>query len=444
MKKFRKLLAILCATAVCTAAFVGCSEDSGNNGSNEGNDNSSSSANSASSETGGSSEDEVTTIRVHSGLWSRVEESQYIRDVIIPQFEEEHPNIKLEFEFATSTTDMLASLEVQSETEWSDDIIINHDGDMSYIIDNGWVTDMTEFKNSLGLTFMEVFDKATVSDGKAYFLPISADVYLTLVNNEALDYLPEGVDPNALTWEGYVEWSKALLEGTGSPKTALGYMPLKSVPYQVGAIALSYGGLFPQVDSDGFKKAMGFVGEMAPTYVADGATADNPAALLNSDQAWLTFYHMGPVSEVYSAAPSKYTVYPAPSGDNGTGSIAGAFGIGITPGGAEKQEAVETFLKWFTEPETLLSIVKNTGGTIPPIQEVMDIIDDENATENVIKMGISTLQNGIVSGTNAALYQDFNAVKNVYDQIIAKVLADGSVDDAYLTEMQAELDALLK
>ena len=387
---------------------------------------------------------EVTTIKVHSGNWNRPEESQYIREILVPQFEEENPNIDVEFEFAQNTNDQLKTLEAQKASDkWEDDVVIIHDGNMGYTIDKGYVTDITEFKNNSGLTFLKAFDESTNMDGKSYFLPVSADVYLTIVNKEAYDYLPEGIDTQNLTREDYVAWSNSIREAVG-PKTVLGYEPVKSALYQVGAIGLSYGATFPDVSSEGFKSAMNLVAQMADDYVADGAYTGNPTELLRDGQGLLTFYHMGPVSEVYASAPAQYDVLPAPKGPEGAGSIAGTWGVGITPGGTKKIEASEKFVEWFTSPKVLLDVVKNTGGTIPPIKEVIELLDEGDATEVVIMKGLDTLNNGTVSGTGASNYQDFGAVKNVYDSILTEVLSTKTVNDEFLNEKQVELDALLK
>ena len=42
--------------------------------------------------------------------------------------------------------------------------------------------------------------------------------YIMAANKKALEFLPEGADINALTYDQLVAWSKALAEQTGSPK----------------------------------------------------------------------------------------------------------------------------------------------------------------------------------------------------------------------------------
>ena len=42
--------------------------------------------------------------------------------------------------------------------------------------------------------------------------------YVMAANKQALEYLPEGADLNALTYDQLIAWVKTMAEATGSPK----------------------------------------------------------------------------------------------------------------------------------------------------------------------------------------------------------------------------------
>ena len=65
---------------------------------------------------------------------------------------------------------------------------------------------------------MPAFDGNAIVGGTRYFVPISADVYLTIANNEALPYLPAGADMDSLTYKQYADWAVAVAEGEGEGK----------------------------------------------------------------------------------------------------------------------------------------------------------------------------------------------------------------------------------
>lgn len=394
-----------------------------------------------SSETEEKTEEEVMPdkIKITSGLWSRPEEQQFIREEVLPLFVEE-TGIEVELEVIDEIDKLLTS---QKESGvWSTDIVMTHSGNMPMYIENELVMPIDELISGLDITVLEAFNDSTKKDGMTYYIPISADVYLLIANKKAVEYLPEGAALESLTWEQYKDWAIAIAKVEG-PKVSFPAEPVKATLYQMGGISLSYGGGFPDINSDKMKDAWGIVGEM----IAEGAILEtsfsynNPIDQMKSEEAWLSFYHMVPVGDIYGSAPAKYEVAPAPAGPNGNGTIAGAWGIGITAG-TEKVKAAEAFVEFITSAEILYKIAAGTGGFIPPVEEVIAELGSE-PKDLIMKKGLETLNNGVPSGVPASDYTDWGAVKGVYDTVFKSMWDNGgTVEDAFLDEQQAALEAL--
>ncbi len=385
----------------------------------------------------------VDKIKITSGLWSRPEEQQFIREEVLPLFVEE-TGIEVELEvLAGADIEKLLTAQRDSGT-WESDIIMTHSGDMPKYIENDFALPIDELVGGLDVTILDAFNESTQMNGSTYYIPISADVYLLIANNKALPYLAEGVDVDTITWEQYKEWALAIAETEG-PKVTFPAQPIKSIQYQLGGISLSYGGGFPEINSDGMKAAWDLVGELmaAGAIVETSFNYGDPIELMKSEEAWLTFYHMVPVGDIYSSAPARYTIAAAPAGPNGNGTIAGAWGVGITTG-TEKVEAAQSFIKFLTNPDILYKIAAGTGGFIPPVEEVIAKLGNE-PKDLIMKKGLDTLNNGVPSGVPGSLYTDFGAVKSVFDTVY-KYMWDngGTYTDEYLDEQQAALEALLK
>ena len=381
-----------------------------------------------------------TTIKVTSGLWSKPEEQQYVREEALTEFEN-LTGIKVELEVVDNIQDMMKAM--KDSGEWTSDVVITHSGDMTKFINNGYVQSLNSVVEEAAITVLPAFNDSTSADGVTYYVPISADVYLVIANNKALAYLPEGVDLNAITWEQYKDWAIAIAEGEGEAKTALPALAVKSMVYQMGGIGLSYGAGFPEINSESMISAWELVGEMiAANAVAETSFSyGDPADMMKSGEAWLSFHHMGPVGQVYASAPAQFSIAPAPAGPEGNGTIAGAWGIGITAG-TEKLDAAQQFVKFMLQPEVLYKITQGIGGTIPPVQEVVDVLGSEPADE-VVNMGLITLQAGIPHGVPGSLYTDWAAVKTVFDETFKKLWDDeGVVDVDYLNAQQEALEAL--
>jgi len=384
---------------------------------------------------------EPVTIKVTSGLWSKPEEQQYVREEALTAFEAE-TGITVELEVVENIQDMMESQ--KGSGEWTSDVVITHSGDMTKYISNGYVQSLNSVLDKMDITILPAFNESTSADGETYYVPISADVYLVIANNKALDYLPDGAELNSITWEQYKDWAIAIAEGEGSPKTTMPALTVKSMCYQVGGMGLSYGADFADIDSDAMKDTWALVGEMiaADAIVETSFSYGDPVDLMKAEEAWLSFYHMGPVGQVYGSAPAQFTIAPAPAGPVGNGSIAGAWGMGITAG-TENLEAAQAFIEYMARPDVLYKVTQGIGGTIPPVQEVVDVLGSEPADE-VVKMGLITLQAGIPHGVPAADYTDWGAVKTVYDETFKKLWDDkGVVDVDFLATQQAALEDLL-
>ena len=153
-----------------------------------------------------------------SRLFSPPREQEFFINEVIVQFEEEH-GVKVYFQIL-SDDDQLDRATVQQGTNHvSTDIICAHNGKMPDWLDAGWVEDLTPLvKSWTDRHFSPTFNSDTNRDGKQYFLPVGADVYLLLANNKALPYLPAGTDIDAITWEQYAQWAVNIAEGEGEGK----------------------------------------------------------------------------------------------------------------------------------------------------------------------------------------------------------------------------------
>jgi len=92
-----------------------------------------------------------------------------------------------------------------------------------------------------------------------------------------------------------------------------------------------------------------------------------------------------------------------------------------------------------------VKIAKGTGGFIPPVEEALNYLGDDPEDEVVAK-AVMVLSKGRVSGVPGGDYQDWGAVKQVFDDVFVDMVlnGDGTVDKAMLDEAKVKLDALRK
>lgn len=379
-----------------------------------------------------------------SRLWSPPAEQEFIIEYVIKPFEEEN-NCIVNFQILDDKK-LLERAELQLKTDHPTmDIVCAYVANMAEWIEEEYIEDLTSYVKSWDdRTFSPTFEYGTNFEGKQYFIPVGADVYLTIANKKAVKYLPSGANLENLTWEDFAKWSNAIAQGEGEGKTVVTGIPMKSLVYQFGAISLSYGATFPDINTPEAIKAWEIMVSMKDDFIPAVLNVDSCVAPMKRQEAWLSWMHCARAGQVYSANPANFVVAPVPEGPAGIGSIAGVSGYGILKNAPHFDLAIK-FLEYITRPDMQVKIAKGTGGFIPPVEEALDYLGDDPEDEVVAK-AVMVLSKGRVSGVPGGDYQDWGAVKQVFDDVFVEMVlnGDGTVDKALLDKAQADLDALRK
>ena len=384
------------------------------------------------------------TLVFSSRLWSVPTEQEFIIENVIKPFEKEY-NCKVNFQILDDKK-LLERAEVQQKTNHvTTDIVCAYVSNMPEWIEKGYVEDLTPYiQKWTDRHFTKAFSYGTEYNGKQYFIPVGADVYLLIANKKALKYLPEGADIDNLTWEQFVAWSNAIRKGDGVGRTVVTGVPMKSFVYQFGAISLSYGAGFPEMVTPGALKAWELLVKMKDDFIPSVLNVDNCISPMKREEAWLSWMHCARAGAVYSSNETKFVVAPVPKGPAGRGSIAGVSGFAIMKNAPHKDLAIK-FLEYITRPDMQVKISKGTGGFIPPVEEAVKYLGDDPEDE-VIAKAVEVLKNGKVSGVPGQKFQDWGAVKKVYDDVFVKMVlkGNGKVNMDILNEAKKKLDALRK
>jgi multiple sugar transport system substrate-binding protein len=394
------------------------------------------------------------TIVLDSEMFSPPDEQSFFINEILKPFEAE-TGITVNFQIIEGSQ-MRDRITVQQETgHVTTDVILAFNGRFAWYTDPGYVVSLDDTVSGWDdRTVLPAFDGNAVVGGTRYFVPISADVYLTVANNKALPYLPAGADVDGLTYEQYADWAVAVAQGEGEGKVCITGIPQKMWIYQFGTSALAYGlnpagagePAFPNINSAAAASAWG---EWAKIGAADGfmptvLNVDNCTDFLMREEAWLSVTHNARVGQVYASNETQFTVGPAPSGPSGVGTIAGAHGLGIVKGSAYVEEA-KLLLEYLSRPDVQVKINKGTGGFVPVVAEALDFLGDD-PTDEIIRKALLVLEKGNTSFLPVADFEDWGAVKKVFDDVFTGMIldGDGTVDQAMLDSAQAEIDAIRK
>ena len=233
-------------------------------------------------------------------------------------------------------------------------------GDLSTYADN-WVdlsgVDLTGINASPA--FLEL-GKLGTSEQK--YLPWMQASYVMAANKQALEYLPEGADINALTYDQLVDWAQAMAEGTGSPKFGFpaGPQGLKHRFFQ-GFLLPSYAGStvtkFASAEAEAgwtmFQELWQYTNPASTNY----AFMQEP--LLTGD-VWVAFDHIARLADAFNQQPDNFVAFPAPAGPMGRGFMPVLAGIAV-PNGAPDMDASMRLVEYLMQPETQVATLLATN-----------------------------------------------------------------------------------
>ncbi|WP_299655181.1 ABC transporter substrate-binding protein [uncultured Jannaschia sp.] len=282
------------------------------------------------------------------------EEAQAMRDNVLDGFDGEvdfQPNedgpwltrLRAEIESGTGTIDVLGSLHGNFSAMNPDNLVDL--GDMG-------VMAASETFNDLGRLGTDTLQ----------YIPWMQATYLMAANREALQYLPEGADIDALSYDELIAWTANVEEATGEAKFGFPAGPdgLKHRFFQ-GYLYPSYtNGVVRTFASDAAVTAWEAFRELwEHTNPASTNYAFMQEQLLSGD-AWIVFDHSSRLAQAFNERPDDFVAFPAPAGPEGRGFMPVLAGLAI-PETAPDQDEAKALIEYLMKPEIQIETLRATG-----------------------------------------------------------------------------------
>lgn len=192
-----------------------------------------------------------------------------------------------------------------------------------------------------------------------YYIPWMQATYIMAAHKDALQYLPEGADLNALTWEQLAAWAKNIYDATGEAKLGL---PVAGLFHR-----FLEGYLYPSFTGGmvtGFKTAEAaamwewFKTDLWPYVHPQSITYEFMQEPLLAGEVLVAFDHTARLINAFNERPEDFIGFPAPAGPAGRGFMPVVVGLGI-PFTAPNPDGAETLLKYLLSPETQARVLKD-------------------------------------------------------------------------------------
>ena len=199
------------------------------------------------------------------------------------------------------------------------------------------------------------------TDDFLYYVPWMQATYIMAANVEALEYLPDGANVDALTWEEFGQWCETLTAETGSPKCGLPHAGLFH-RFLEGYLFPSFtGGMVSNFRSDDAAAMMAWARDsLWPNIHPESINYDFMQEPLQSGDVWVAFDHTARLIEAFNSDPEGYVAFPAPAGAYGSGFMPVIVGLGI-PADAPDPDAGAALIEFLTRPETQGAVLENLG-----------------------------------------------------------------------------------
>jgi len=303
------------------------------------------------------------------------------------------------------------------------------------------LVEQIETENDLADAFVELGKMGTTD--YQYYVPWLQATYIMAANVEALEYLPEGADLNALTWQQLAEWGAAIKDATGEAKVGF---PVAGLWHRVleGYLWPSFtGGMVTQFNSPEAAEMLTFVrDELWPSVHPQSITYEFMQEPLLSGEVWVALDHTARLIQAFNEQPEQFVAFPAPAGPAGRGFMPVVVGLGV-PANAPNPEGAVALIQYLLAPDTQARILENLG-----FFPVVAGVDTSNLPEGVaIEQAAVSAQASSPDAMPALLPVGLGdrggELNEIFKSAANRVLLDGEDIQTVLDEEAANIQSLL-
>ena len=276
-----------------------------------------------------------------------------------------------------------------------------------------------------------------------YYVPWMQATYIMAAHNDALEFLPEGADVNALTWEQFAEWCQTLLEETDGPKCGVPHAGLFH-RFLEGFLWPSYtGGMVTQFKSQEAADMLEWARDsLWPTIHPQSISYEFMQEPLLSGEVWVAFDHVARLRQAFDEQPENFVAFPAPAGPAGRGYMPVVVGLGV-PNDAPNPEAAFELIDYLTQPATQERVLAELA--FFPVVSGVDTADlpEGVALEAAAVEATVNAEDAIPALIPVGLGARGGEINEIFRAAFDRVVIDGEDAATVLEEEAANLQALL-
>jgi len=213
--------------------------------------------------------------------------------------------------------------------------------------------------SGIGAAMLEL---GTLGTDQQLYIPWMQATYLMAANRQALEYLPEGADLNALTYDELIAWAAAVHEATGQPRFGFpaGPQGLRHRFFQGFLLPAYTGSTVSEFRSDAAVEAWGVFADLW-SHTTPASTGYNfmQEPLLTGD-VWIAFDHVARLADAFNQRPDDFVAFPAPAGPEGRAYMPVLAGVAVMTTAPDPDQAM-ALVEYMLAPETQIATLRATN-----------------------------------------------------------------------------------
>jgi multiple sugar transport system substrate-binding protein len=276
-----------------------------------------------------------------------------------------------------------------------------------------------------------------------FYVPWMQATYIMAAHQDALEYLPEGADVNALTWEQFGQWCQNIFDDTGEARCGLPHAGLFH-RFLEGYLWPSFtGGMVSNFQSDEAAAMLQWVQESLWPYVhPQSISYEFMQEPLLSGEVWVAFDHTARLINAFNEQPENFVAFPAPAGAAGRGFMPVIVGLGI-PNTAPDPEGAAGLIEYLTRPEIQGQVLRELG-----FFPVVSGVDTSDLPEGVaIEAGAvgaqATSADALPALLPVGLGERGGEINQIFRNAFDRAILNGEDIDTVLAEEAANMQALM-
>jgi multiple sugar transport system substrate-binding protein len=276
------------------------------------------------------------------------------------------------------------------------------------------------------------------------FIPWMQATYIMAANKQALPFLPEGADINALTYDQLAQWGANIQAKTG--KRMLGF--------PAGPTGLMHrffeGYLYPSytggvVTTFRSPEAVAMWSKFRELWKSVNPNSTNYGFMqepLLSGDVWVAFDHVARLIDALSRKPDEFVAFPAPSGPKGLGYMPVVAGLAIAKGAPQAEEA-KKLIAYLTRPDVQVKTAKAVAFFPVAKVELPADLDPGLKLELDAVQKMTSAKNALVSLLPVGLDQRGGEFDKVYVDTFQRIVLRGEDPKAALDRQVEALKRII-